>query len=919
LMLASNNVLSPANGEPIIVPSQDIVLGLYYATRQGVNAKGEGMAFADVGEVKRAYESGQVSLHAKVIVRLKEWDLGPEGESVEKITRHETTVGRAILSEILPAGLPFSVLQKPLKKKEISKLINAAFRRCGLKATVVFADKLMQAGFGLATRAGISIAVKDMLVPALKHPLIHAAEQEVKEIAQQYTSGLVTDGERYNKVVDIWGRAGDQVAKAMMDQLGQEDVVDRHGATVKQESFNSIYMMADSGARGSAAQIRQLAGMRGLMAKPDGSIIETPITTNFREGLNVLQYFISTHGARKGLADTALKTANSGYLTRRLVDVTQDLVVIEDDCGTKSGFVMKALIEGGEVVEPLRDRILGRVTTDDLVHPDTQETLIEAGTMLDEDAVDLIESVGLDEVRVRTPLSCETRYGLCAKCYGRDLGRGSLVNAGEAVGVIAAQSIGEPGTQLTMRTFHVGGAASRAAAASAVEAKSAGVIRFTQNMRYVANVKGEKIVISRSAEIVVTDEMGRERERHKIPYGATLSVDEGVTIKAGTQLATWDPHTRPIITEYAGIVRFENVEEGVTVAKQIDEVTGLSTLVVIDAKRRGASTSKGVRPQVKLLTESGEEVRIAGTEHAVSITFQVGSLITVKDGQQVSVGDVLARIPQESAKTRDITGGLPRVAELFEARAPKDAGVLAEVTGTVSFGKDTKGKQRLVITEPDGAVHEFLIPKDKHVMVHDGQVVNKGELIVDGPADPHDILRLQGVEALARYIIDEVQDVYRLQGVKINDKHIEVIVRQMLRRVVITDPGDTGFIREEQVERAEVLDENDKVVSEGKLPASYSFLLLGITKASLSTDSFISAASFQETTRVLTEAAILGKRDELRGLKENVIVGRLIPAGTGLAYHRNRKAQTVGEDLGEGHAWAPQTEASEAENAQQIG
>ncbi len=919
LMLASNNVLSPANGEPIIVPSQDIVLGLYYVTREGVNAKGEGMAFADVGEVKRAYESGQVALHAKVIVRLKEWDLGPEGESIEKITRHETTVGRAILSEILPAGLPFSVLQKPLKKKEISKLINASYRRCGLKATVIFADKLMQSGFGLATRAGISIAVKDMLVPAAKHPLIHAAEQEVKEIAQQYTSGLVTDGERYNKVVDIWGRAGDQVAKAMMDQLGQEDVVNRHGDTVKQESFNSIYMMADSGARGSAAQIRQLAGMRGLMAKPDGSIIETPITTNFREGLNVLQYFISTHGARKGLADTALKTANSGYLTRRLVDVTQDLVVIEDDCGTKSGFLMKALIEGGEVVEPLRDRILGRVTTDDLVHPDTQETLIEAGTMLDEDAVDLIESVGLDEVRVRTPLSCETRYGLCAKCYGRDLGRGSLVNAGEAVGVIAAQSIGEPGTQLTMRTFHVGGAASRAAAASAVEAKSAGVIRFTQNMRYVANAKGEKIVISRSAEVIVADEMGRERERHKIPYGATLAVDEALQIKAGTQLATWDPHTRPIITEYAGIVKFENVEEGVTVAKQIDEVTGLSTLVVIDAKRRGASTSKGVRPQVKLLTESGEEVRIAGTEHAVSITFQVGSLITVKDGQQVSVGDVLARIPQESAKTRDITGGLPRVAELFEARAPKDAGVLAEVTGTVSFGKDTKGKQRLVITEPDGTVHEFLIPKDKHVMVHDGQVVNKGELIVDGPADPHDILRLQGVEALARYIIDEVQDVYRLQGVKINDKHIEVIVRQMLRRVVITDPGDTGFIREEQVERAEVLDENDKVTAEGKLPASYSYLLLGITKASLSTDSFISAASFQETTRVLTEAAILGKRDELRGLKENVIVGRLIPAGTGLAYHRNRKSQSIGEDLGEGHAWAPQAEASETENAQLPG
>ncbi|HNO89327.1 MAG TPA: DNA-directed RNA polymerase subunit beta', partial [Rhodocyclaceae bacterium] len=561
LMLASNNVLSPANGDPIIVPSQDIVLGLYYATREGVNAKGEGMAFSDVGEVKRAYESGQVSLHAKVIVRLKEWDLGPEGESIEKITRHQTTVGRAILSEILPAGLPFSVLQKPLKKKEISKLINASFRRCGLKATVVFADKLMQAGFGLATRAGISIAVKDMLVPAAKHPLIHAAEQEVKEIAQQYTSGLVTDGERYNKVVDIWGRAGDQVAKAMMDQLGQEDVTDRNGNATKQESFNSIYMMADSGARGSAAQIRQLAGMRGLMAKPDGSIIETPITTNFREGLNVLQYFISTHGARKGLADTALKTANSGYLTRRLVDVTQDLVVIEEDCGTKNGFLMKALIEGGEVVEPLRDRILGRVTAEDLVHPETQETVIEAGSLLSEDMVDLIESLGIDEVRVRTPLSCDTRYGLCSKCYGRDLGRGSLVNVGEAVGVIAAQSIGEPGTQLTMRTFHVGGAASRAAAASSVEAKSAGVIRFTQNMRYVANAKGEKIVISRSAEVVVADDMGRERERHKIPYGATLSVDEGTAIKAGTQLATWDPHTRPIITEYAGTIKFENVEE----------------------------------------------------------------------------------------------------------------------------------------------------------------------------------------------------------------------------------------------------------------------------------------------------------------------------------------------------------------------
>ena len=917
LMLASNNVLSPANGEPIIVPSQDIVLGLYYATREGVNAKGEGMIFADVNEVRRGYESGQISLHARVSVRIREYGYDESGDKVENITRYETTAGRALLSEILPVGLPFSSIDKPLKKKEISKLINGSFRRCGLKATVVFADQLMQFGFRLATRAGISIAVKDMYVPDAKHTLIHAAEQEVKEIADQYTSGLVTDGERYNKVVDIWGRCGDQVAKAMMEELGQEAVTNRAGEDVKQESFNSIYMMADSGARGSAAQIRQLAGMRGLMAKPDGSIIETPITTNFREGLNVLQYFISTHGARKGLADTALKTANSGYLTRRLVDVTQDLVVTEEDCGTRNGFDMKALIEGGEVIEPLRDRILGRVCAADVVDPDTQESVIDEGTLLSEDLVDRIEELGVDEVRVRTPLNCDTRYGLCAKCYGRDLGRGSAVNVGEAVGVIAAQSIGEPGTQLTMRTFHVGGAASRAAAASGVESRSAGSIRFTQSMRYVANAKGEKVIISRSAEVVVADDMGRERERHKVPYGAMLLVDDGLTVKAGTQLATWDPHTRPIVTEYAGTVKFENVEEGATVAKQIDEVTGLSTLVVIDGKRRGSSgTSSSVRPQVRLLTETGEEVKVAGTDHGVTITFQVGSLITVKDGQQVSVGDVLARIPQESAKTRDITGGLPRVAELFEARSPKDAGMLAEYTGTISFGKDTKGKQRLVITEPDGNSHDFLIPKDKHVTVHDGQVVNKGEEIVDGAADPHDILRLQGIEALARYIIDEVQDVYRLQGVKINDKHIEVIVRQMLRRVVISDAGDTRFIREEQVERSDMLDENDRMEAEGKLPAQYENVLLGITKASLSTDSFISAASFQETTRVLTEAAIMGKRDELRGLKENVIVGRLIPAGTGLAYHRSRRSQSEGEDLGGDHAWGPVEDAPEAQDAQ---
>ncbi len=897
LMLASNNVLSPANGEPIIVPSQDIVLGLYYATRERINAKGEGMIFPDLAEVQRAMQAGELDIHARISVRIKEYERDGENGWKEKITRYQTTAGRALLSEILPKGLPFSVIDKPLKKKEISRLINTAFRRCGLKETVVFADQLMQNGYRLATRGGISFCADDMRVPQQKHEIIAAAEKEVMEIESQYTNGLVTFGERYNKVVDIWGRTGDQVAKVMMEQLGHEEVVDRHGKTVKQESFNSIYMMADSGARGSAAQIRQLAGMRGLMAKPDGSIIETPITTNFREGLNVLQYFISTHGARKGLADTALKTANSGYLTRRLVDVTQDLVVVEEDCGTENGVTMKALIEGGEVIEALRERILGRVAVNDVVNPETDETVIEAGTLIDEDLCDLIDQLGIDEVKVRTPLTCDTRYGLCAKCYGRDLGRGTPVNVGEAVGVIAAQSIGEPGTQLTMRTFHVGGAASRAAVASQVDTKSAGVVRFTATMRYVASAKGEKIVITRSGEVLVTDDNGRERERHKVPYGATLQVTDGQSVKAGAKLASWDPHTRPIIAEYSGMVKFEHVEEGVTVAKQIDEVTGLSTLVVIDHKRGGKAQSKGVRPQVKLLDANGDEVKIHGSDHAVTITFQVGTIITVLDGQEVSVGDVLARLPQESAKTRDITGGLPRVAELFEARTPKDAGMLAEFTGTVSFGKDTKGKQRLVITDLEGVAHEYLIPKDKHVLVHDGQVVNKGESIVDGEPDPHDILRLQGVEALAIYITDEVQDVYRLQGVKINDKHIEVIVRQMLRRVSIVDPGDTRFIKSEQVERAHVLDENDRVLAEGKIPATYEYVLLGITKASLSTDSFISAASFQETTRVLTEAAIMGKRDELRGLKENVIVGRLIPAGTGLAYHTTRKKQAAGEDM----------------------
>ena len=895
LMLASNNIMFPASGEPSVVPSQDIVLGLYYATRAKTNGIGEGMFFADVNEVRRAYEAKEVGLTTRITTRITEFDIDEAGDHTPRLKRYETTVGRAFLSEILPAGLSFEVMNKTLKKKEISKLITLVFRKCGLNETVLFADRLKSNGFNLATLAGISICIDDMLIPDVKEGLINAASKEVKEIERQYASGLVTSGERYNKVIDIWGRASDQVGKAMMENLSTDAVKDRHGNDTREESFNAIYMMADSGARGSAAQIRQLAGMRGLMAKPDGSIIETPITANFREGLNVLQYFNSTHGARKGLADTALKTANSGYLTRRLVDVTQDLVVVEDDCGTTNGVAMKAIIEGGETIEALADRIFGRVAAADVINPETQETVFEAGTLLAEDHVELIEKLGIDEVKVRTALNCDTRYGLCAKCYGRDLGRGGLINKGEAVGVIAAQSIGEPGTQLTMRTFHIGGAAQRAAVVSSVDAKSNGVLRFTNTMRYVTNNKGEQIVISRSGELIIADDYGRERERHKLPYGAILLFVDGAQIKAGTQLATWDPLTRPIITEYAGTLRFENIEEGVTVAKQIDEVTGLSTLVAIDPKRRGSSTSKTVRPQVKLINAAGEEVKIPGTEHPVTIGFQVGALIMVRDGQEVGKGEVLARIPMESQKTRDITGGLPRVAELFEARSPKDAGMLAEVTGTITFGKETRGKQRLIITDMDGGSHEFLISKDKHLSVHDGQVVNKGEVIIEGPADPQDILRLLGIEALATYIVDEVQDVYRLQGVKINDKHIEVIVRQMLRRVQIADAGTTKFIQGEQVERSELLIENERVVAEGGLPAKHDNVLLGITKASLSTDSFISAASFQETTRVLTEAAIMGKRDELRGLKENVIVGRLIPAGTGLAFHKARANKKVHE------------------------
>jgi len=887
LMMSSNNVLSPANGDPIIVPSQDIVLGLYYMTRARVNALGEGRVFADVAEVHRAYESRQLSLHARVKVRIREILFGKDGKRQETHKLYDTTVGRALLSDLLPEGLPYSIIDRELKKKAISELINTCYRNVGLKATVVFADRLMYMGFAMAARAGLSIGVNDMVTPPEKVEIIRQAEEKVKGIQDQYVSGLLTDGERYNKVVDIWTTTNETLTKHMMSQLSVDEVIDAKGHTVKQESFNSIFMMADSGARGSVQQIRQLSGMRGLMAKPDGSIIETPITANFREGLNVLQYFISTHGARKGLADTALKTANSGYLTRRLVDVCQDLVVTEVDCGTTQGLIKTALVEGGEVVVPLRDRILGRVVIGDVPDPaDNRKTLIDNNAVLDEAAVALLEERSIDQVLVRSPVTCETRYGICARCYGRDLGRGHLVNQGEAVGVIAAQSIGEPGTQLTMRTFHIGGAASRVSAASSIEIKTAGVVRL-KNVKLVRQASGNNVAVSRSGELVLQDEQGRDRERYKIPYGAVLSVSDGDRAKAGQVVANWDPHTHPIITEVAGRAAFADLIDGVTVNRQTDEITGLSTYVVLDSKHRVGA--KDIRPSISLVDENGKGLFIGGTDIPAKYMLPAGAVITVNDGDRIGVGDVMARIPQEVSKTRDITGGLPRVAELFEARKAKDHAILAETSGIVSFGKDTKGKQRLIITGKDGTAHEYLIPKGRHIVVFEGESVEQGETIVDGSPVAQDILRLRGIEALANYIVDEVQDVYRLQGVRINDKHIEVIVRQMLRKVRAEDPGDTRFLPGEQVDRSRLLEENDEIVAGGKQPASYERMLLGITKASLTTESFISAASFQETTRVLTEAAINGKSDRLRGLKENVIVGRLIPAGTGLAYHEDRR------------------------------
>ena len=894
LMMSSNNILSPAHGEPIIVPTQDVVLGLYYMTRERVDARGTGMVFADIAEVHRAFQCGSVDLHARIKARIRDVVFTDDGEAVERVQLCDTTVGRALLSEIMPPGLSFDLVNRLMNKKAISSLINACYRRVGLKETVVFADQLMYTGFSYATRAGVSIGVEDMVVPSEKKAILGAAEKAVKEIEEQYASGLVTQGERYNKVVDIWSYTNEQVAKAMMDKLGTEAVEDRDGNSVEQQSFNSIYMMADSGARGSAAQIRQLAGMRGLMAKPDGSIIETPITANFREGLDVLQYFISTHGARKGLADTALKTANSGYLTRRLVDVAQDLVVTEEDCGTDNGLVLNPLIEGGDVVEPLRERVLGRVVADDLPYPDGSGIAVERGTLLDEWWVDRLEHLGIDEVRVRSPITCETRFGVCGACYGRDLARGEPVNIGESVGVVAAQSIGEPGTQLTMRTFHIGGAASRAAAVDNVSVKGDGVVRL-HNLKVVRHADGHYVAVTRSGELSIADEHGRERERYKIPYGAVLSVADGDAVTGGRMVASWDPHTHPVVSEVAGRVRFSDAVDGVTVQSQVDEVTGLARIEVMDPKQRSAA-AKDLRPMVRLVDENEEELRLPGTDAPAHYVLSPGAVITAQEGGEVGIGDVIARMPQESSMTRDITGGLPRVADLFEARKPKEAAVLAEVSGTVSFGKDTKGKQRLVITDEKGVPHETLVPKWRHILVFEGEHVEQGEVVVDGMPSPHDILRLLGVSALANYIVNEVQEVYRLQGVKINDKHVEVIVRQMLRKAEIVAPGGTKFLRGEQLDRARVLEENERVCADGGEPATWSPVLLGITKASLATESFISAASFQETTRVLTEASVNGKIDELRGLKENVIVGRLIPSGTGLAYHEDRRRRQALEE-----------------------
>ena len=878
LMMSSNNILSPANGEPIIVPSQDVVLGLYYMTRERINDLGEGHIFADVTELQRAYDGGYVGLQAKVKLRILR---NTESEDESNVTHElvETTVGRGLLSTIMPPELPYSAINQTMDSKKISQLINKCYRDVGLKAAVIFADKLMYMGFEHATKAAVSISLDDMEVPEKKEEILATAERQVKNIQNQFSSGLLTQGERYNKVVDIWSRTNDLIANAMMERLGQEEVEDQAGNKKIQPSFNSIFMMADSGARGSAAQIRQLAGMRGLMAKPDGSIIETPITANFREGLNVLQYFISTHGARKGLADTALKTANSGYLTRRLVDVSQDLVVTEDDCGTTKGLTVSTIVEGGSIVQGLGDRILGRFIAEPLIDREKNEILLESGTLIDEKNVHLLELHGIETISVRSPVTCETKYGICISCYGRDLGRGNIVNKGEAVGIIAAQSIGEPGTQLTMRTFHIGGAASSSAAVNSIEVKNDGKIHL-YNIKTIKSKDKNLVAVSRSGEISVTDNYGKEVERYKIPYGARITTKDGQKVKRGQIISTWDPHTHPIVAEAAGIIGFEDFIDGVTVTEQVDDLTGINNTLIMDSQKQSAK-SKELRPRARLQNAKGKPIFFSGTETPIIYAFPSGAIIRATDGSKINAGDVIARIPLESSKTIDITGGLPRVADLFEARKPKDAAILAKYSGITSFGRETKGKVRLVITTEDGDVHEELILKTRRLNIFEGESIAKGEIIADGELSLHDILEIQGVQALSEYLVKEVQDVYRLQGVPINDKHIEVIIRQMMRVVEVENPGDTAFLNKEQINKSDLLVVNETMQAEDLEPATYRPILMGITKASLATTSFISAASFQETTRVLTEAAVRGSVDKLRGLKENVVVGRLVPAGTG--------------------------------------
>ena len=889
LMMSTNNILSPADGAPIINPTQDVVLGLYYMTRDNANAAGGGRVFSNADEVLRAYETENLEIHSPIKVRVQH----ENGET----SLEETTVGRTIIWRITPTEVGFKNINNVLNKKSVSKLVDISYRKAGLKKTVIFADQLMYLGFDFSTRSGSSIGVNDFVIPEEKAKIIDSSEKEVKAIEKQFDSGLVTRGERYNKVIDIWSRANEQVAKAMMEKISTETAQTPEGESVDQSSFNSVYIYADSGARGSPAQIRQLSGMRGLMSKPDGSIIETPITANFREGLSVLQYFISTHGARKGLADTALKTANSGYLTRRLCDVSMDSVINIDDCGTKESIVVTSIIDGGEIIQALTDRILGRVIAEPIYDADGKE-LFPVNTMLDEDALEVIDELNLSSLKIRSPMTCDAPIGVCSMCYGRDLARGHLVHRGEAVGVVAAQSIGEPGTQLTMRTFHIGGAASSSSEDNAIFNKSAGAVSFSDDMKTVTNKDKLEVVVSRNAMCSISDVNGKIVEQYRVPYGAVLEVDDTADLTDGVKVASWDPYTRPIVSETSGKVKFSDIEDGVTVREQLDPLTGLSSIEIIEVADR-TTAGREMVPTIEIVDSKGKPVLVGEFKQPAVYPLPAGGLVNLVNGQKITAGEVIARMPLVASKTKDITGGLPRVADLFEARKPKDAAVLAEETGVVSFGKETKGKVRLVIT-PEGATKksdntEMLIPKHRTLNVFEGERVNRGDIISEGPLSPHDILRLKGIPELTNFIVNEIQDVYRLQGVSINDKHIETILRQMLRKALIVDGGDTRFIQGDQVSYSELVEENNKIEADGKTPAEYERVLLGITKASLATDSFISAASFQETTRVLTEAAVTGKKDHLRGLKENVVVGRLIPAGTGMEFHDRLKSKKLGE------------------------